>query len=62
MKILLIEDELELANFLIKGLENEGYEVNHIIPYNTVDLNSHNYASIIKRAIILKKSLLSTPN
>lgn len=30
MKILLIEDELELSSFLIRGLKKEGYEVDHL--------------------------------
>lgn len=30
MKILLIEDELELANFLLRGLKKEGYDVHHL--------------------------------
>jgi len=30
MKILLIEDELELANFLLRGLKKEGYDVDHL--------------------------------
>ena len=31
MKLLLIEDELELANFLIRGLKYEGYAVDHLM-------------------------------
>ena len=30
MKILLVEDEFEIANFLIRGLKNEGHETIHI--------------------------------
>lgn len=30
MKILLIEDELELSSFLIRGLKKEGYEIDHL--------------------------------
>lgn len=31
MKLLLVEDEQEIANFLIRGLKYEGYKVNHIL-------------------------------
>ncbi len=30
MKLLLVEDELELANFLIRGLKYEGYSIDHV--------------------------------
>jgi len=30
MKILLIEDELELSSFLIRGLKKEGYDIDHL--------------------------------
>ena len=30
MKILLIEDELELSSFLIRGLKKEGYDIEHL--------------------------------
>jgi two-component system OmpR family response regulator len=31
MKLLLIEDEVEIANFLIRGLKYEGYKIDHTI-------------------------------
>ena len=30
-RILLVEDELKIANFMILGLQGEGYEVHHEI-------------------------------
>jgi len=30
MKILLVEDEIEIANFLIRGLKYEGYKIDHV--------------------------------
>ena len=31
MKLLLIEDEIEIANFLIRGLKYEGYKIDHTV-------------------------------
>lgn len=30
MKVLIIEDEMGIVNFLARGLKNEGYEINHM--------------------------------
>lgn len=58
MKILLIEDELELSNFLIRGLNKEGYDVDHLEDGQKVmnQLNKHKYDVMILDLLLPKTS------
>lgn len=58
MKILLIEDELELSNFLIRGLNKEGYDVDHLEDGQKVmsQLNKHKYDVMILDLLLPKIS------
>lgn len=58
MKILLIEDELELSNFLIRGLNKEGYDVDHLEDGQKVmsQLSKHKYDVMILDLLLPKIS------
>ncbi|MDH5597298.1 MAG: response regulator transcription factor [Candidatus Peregrinibacteria bacterium] len=57
MKILLIEDEIELANFLIRGFKYEGYHVDHLMDGEGMAdyLNRNNWDVIILDLILPSK-------
>ena len=60
MRILIIEDEESLAKLLKKGLEDEGYAVDHLADGESgqkrIELNSHDYDLIILDLMLPKRS------